>query len=401
MKHFFIIFLFIFVPTFFCNAEEDDDIYFQKTKAINNGTGYTVTVNSFGRYNFYGKTFYIESGTQRISSNDVEFITYADYIRGVLVGLGAKQTQDKIAADICFLFDYDMVDESYQELVSVPIWGPTGISSISTTSTTSGIAFGSANANGYATASGNSVYGSASSNGSVYGSSTTNTNQNINYNYGITGMGQKTVNVEKFNKILNLYAYDNQNREGDPVMLWKINACCASPSDDLSFLMPYMSRAILNYVGTPSMGKKNIFVNYNEADVALLKAGLLLYENAIVNPKNGDRCSLDNLVIRCILDEQGETHIILIASQDRKRSSITVTQNTYLIYKGQKYPIIQLINIGEKGNLLGKRISLNEYGNLLILQFPVQLEKNDSFELVSFSNKKETKELFHFYNVRL
>lgn len=283
MKHFIIIFLFFLVPTFFCNAD-DDDIYFQKTKAINNGTGYTVTVNSFGRYNFYGKTFYIESGTQRISSNDVEFITYADFIRGVLVGLGAKQTQDKIAADICFLLDYDMVDESYQELVCVPIWGPTGISTISTTSTTSGIAFGSANANGYATASGNSVYGSTSSNGSAYGSSTTNTNQNINYNYGITGMGQKTVNVEKFNKILNLYAYDNQNREGDPVMLWKINACCASPSDDLSFLMPYMSRAISNFVGTPSMGKKNIFINYNEADVALLRAGLLLAMIYLLTP---------------------------------------------------------------------------------------------------------------------
>lgn len=105
--------------------------------------------------------------------------------------------------------------------------------------------------------------------------------------------------------------------------------------------------------------------------------------------------------MRCILDEQGETHIILIARQDRKRSSISVSQNTYLIYKDQKYPIIQLINVGEKGNSIGKRISLNEYGNLFILQFPVQLEKNESFELVSYSNKKETKELFHFYNVRI
>ena len=101
-----------------------------------------TSINSFGNYNLQGKTFYIESGNDKISSNDLEFLEYADYVAKSLKSNGANKINDKKNADMCILVTYEISDKSYTETVPVPIWGRTGISSISTTSRTLGTAFG-------------------------------------------------------------------------------------------------------------------------------------------------------------------------------------------------------------------------------------------------------------------
>jgi hypothetical protein len=124
------------------------------------GTRITTSVNSFGNYSVSGKTFYIESGDKNVSSNDVEFREYANYVATSLKCQGATETYDKRNADMCVLVNYGISDESYTETVPIPIWGQTGIASINTTSTTTGSAYGSAY--GSATKIGNSVYGQGS-----------------------------------------------------------------------------------------------------------------------------------------------------------------------------------------------------------------------------------------------
>lgn len=198
---------------------------------------YHAEISSFGDYDMSGKTFFILSGDSRISNNDLEFQYYRDIITQCMLRNKAIPTNNYDSADVCILLDYDITDESYVATRSIPIWGPTGISSITTTQTTTGNVSGYGSSYGSASAysSGNSAYGygSGSSYGNVSGSSTTRTTQNYNYNYGVTGYREKSYKIDIYRRVFNLYAYDNKIREGEPIMLWRTNVISDGYKNDL------------------------------------------------------------------------------------------------------------------------------------------------------------------------
>ncbi|GHU63707.1 hypothetical protein FACS1894123_07020 [Bacteroidia bacterium] len=218
--------------------------YYSQSAVDANRTRYNTSVNSYGNYNLQGKTFYIESGDNNVSSNDVEFKEYADYVSKALIFAGAKKTYDKKNADMCILVTYGISDESYTETIPMPIWGQTGISSIRTTSNTTTSAQGSVYGSSYGSASvaGNSIYGSTY--GSVYGSakgnSTTSTTTNVTPSYGITGYTSFDRRVMQYRRVLNVYAYENKQTV-ESSMLWKTNMVSDGRSNNLREILPAMA----------------------------------------------------------------------------------------------------------------------------------------------------------------
>lgn len=182
---------------------------------------YQVSINSYGNYNLDGKTYYIESGDEIISSNDLEFKEYADYLKKDLAIQGAKETFDKGNADMCILLNYGLADESYQESIPVPEYGRTTIASMVT-------------------------------NGSV---------TRFNYNYGTTGYHYEQKNVSKYTRIVNVYAYDNKKRDSEPIMLWKTNIKSIGSSNDLQKVIPHMLCASAYYMGKKSEGEKTELIH--------------------------------------------------------------------------------------------------------------------------------------------
>lgn len=353
---------------------------------------YVTEFSSFGNYDLKGKSFYIESGNPNIKSNDLEFKYYSDIITQTLIRSKAVPTNDQYSADMCILLDYSLTDASYQAIESKPVWGPTGIKSVSSSSTTYGNATGQVNAYGY----GNSV----SANGSGYGSSTTNTTKTYTYNYGITGYNQSTVNVSQYNRTLNLYAYDNKEREGEPIMLWKVNAESSGYSNDLSGVFPYMAEVIAGYPGTNSQGKKEFYVSESNPDALAMKTGLYLKNNVVVNPTNFGKGNLKGIYLRCVSLGETYTTLVFMCRKNDVRS-IKFSENTYIIYKNERIPVHAVGIPPNNSQMMGKSISLSDEKKVICLDFPIKMNKGDIFEFVSYRDKKETKLLFNIKDIVL
>lgn len=321
------------------------------TTYLSNGYGNKITtsVNSFGNYNMSGKTFYIESGDNKVSSNDVEFREYANYVANSLKCQGATETTDKRNADMCILVNYGISDESYTETVPIPIWGQTGISSISTTSTTTGSAYG--NAYGSATRIGNSVYGSANS--SVYGNSTTNTTTRVNPSYGVTGYTSVDRRVSMYCRILNIYGYDNK-QTASANMLWKTNLSSCGNSSDLRNILPYMAYAAWGNMGKSSGGNEEYTTFLEDYYFRCWKQGVLFNDNLIGFPKYVSTNADNSMQIAIVEKLSAETIIVF-----RKSGCInwySISPETYIEYNGHKYMLKNA-----DGYELGKKIR-NECG---------------------------------------
>ncbi|MGM9831806.1 MAG: hypothetical protein ACI3Z5_07295 [Paludibacteraceae bacterium] len=378
------------------------------TMMVAQNSKYIAEVSSFGDYPMCGKTFYIISGDSRISNNDLEFQYYRDIITQCLLRFKAIPTNNYDSADVCILLDYGITDESYVATRSIPVFGRTGISSITTTSTTTGnvSGYGSAYSSASANSSGNSAsgYGNSSSSGHVNGSSTTCTTQNYNYDYGVTGYREQSYQVNKYRRVLNLYAYDNKNRDNEPIMLWRTNVTSDGRSNDLQDVFPYMAQISLNYMGANSKGKKRYHIFDNSPDALAMKEMYYLKENVIVNPTNFDTNVEKYIWMRSVQLEDTHTVVALLANKPKNRSIIKFRKNTYIIYKGQKYPL-EVVKLPFQAsslnlNYINTPIALQENTPLMImLVFPVQMQKGDSFDLVSYYNKKETRELVSLKNI--
>ena len=353
---------------------------------------FITSFNAFGNYNLKGKTFCVESGDPQIDSNDLEFQYYRDIITQMLIRKKAIPTKDYNNADMCVLLDYHLTDESYQAIESRPVWGETGVRSITTTSSTTGKATGRANTYLY----GNSI----NTNANAYGKSTTKTTQEYTYNHGIVGYSQETVNVSNYNRVINLYAYDNQQREGNPIMLWKVNAESSGGSNDLSMVFPHMVEAFIYFVGKKSNGKETYSVTGNDPDVLAMKGGVYLQSNVIVNPTNFDHCSIESVLLRCVLLDANST-ILSFMSRKIDIKALKFIENTYIIFKGQRYPVSCVATTKDQNQMMGKKIPLSEDTKQIVLSFPVRMSKGDTFDFVAYKDTKETKELFSLKNIIL
>jgi hypothetical protein len=313
------------------------------------GTRINTSVSSFGNYNMVGKTFYIESGDKDISSDDVEFREYANYVATSLKLQGATETYDKKNADMCILVNYGIYDESYTETVPFPIWGQTGISSISTTSNTTGSVYGSAYGN--ATVIGNSVYGSAS--GSAYGNSTTKTTTNVTPSYGITGYTSVDRRVSMYCRVLNIYSYDNK-QTNSPAMLWKTNLSSCGSSNDLRSILPYMAYTAWGNMGKSSGSNEEYTMFLDDYFFRCWKQGILFDKNLTTFPKYDFTNAGNNMQIAIVEKLSNETVVVL-----RKSGCIGwygVAPTMHIEYGGRKYYVKNA-----DGYELGKKIR-NECG---------------------------------------
>lgn len=365
---------------------------------------YVTEFSSFGDYDMSGKTFYVESGNPEVSNKDPEFKYYAGVITQILLLNKAIPTDKFVDAEVCILLDYGISDESYIATRSIPIWGQTGISSITTTSNTRSRTYGTVNgsATTYGSSSGATTYGTAS--GSTYGSGTTTTTQNYNYNYGVTGFHDQSYKVEEFRRVLNLYAYDNKQRQGEPVVLWKLNATSDGSSRDLSSVFLYMAYAVQNYCGRSTNELKRYRVDEKDGTVLCMKQKLFLKDNVVVSPTNySNEHGCASLVFRAAELKKNSTTLYLIGQKRENTNIIKTPSQTYIIYKGEKYPVSSIYAPTEwDEDLIGKKVFYVENCWILLkYQFPVEMQKGDSFDFVSYENKKETKELFHYRNLVL
>jgi hypothetical protein len=317
--------------------------YYSESTVNAKRTRCVTSINSYGNYNLHGKTFYIESEDNKVSSNDVEFKEYANYIAKSLRVDGAIETNNKKNADMCILVTYGITDESYVEAVPFPIWGQTGISSISTMSNTVGTEYGSARKIG------NSVYGSAQ------GNSSTNTTTRVNPSYGITGYSSVDRRVTQFRRVLNIYAYDNTQID-KPTMLWKTNMISDGYSSELRNVIPIMAFCAIGYMGNSSGETKNYYVYEDQENYLSWKEGALPDSNIISYPKfNSSNANPNNILIAKINRTSSETVIDFIA-YNSGYEWLRISPNTYIEFEKQKYKVRTADNI-----VLGEKNDINKY----------------------------------------
>lgn len=318
------------------------------TTYLNNGPQYVTRVNHFGNYDVKGKTFYFESGDDLVSSNDVEFKEYAGYYAENLKIKGAKETMDKENADICILMNYCITDESYQETIPVPDFGKTTIASAKTE-----------------------------------GSKTT-----FEYNYGKTGYHYVQNNVSKFVRVINVYAYDNKSREGEPIMLWKTNFKSSGSSSDLRRVIPYMiftnSSNTLTYKDDPNLH----VVLENDIVFKRWKRGELSNSNCFLNDafkyNRKDGCGF--IAYNRYVEKRNDEILYCITKTGCQ--SYKISPELFLVCDGQQIKISYAENY-KLGSFIKKECGERD----IVLHFPISnidINNINSFEIREYTNSRHT-----------
>lgn len=309
---------------------------------------YPIAVNSYGDYSMNEKTFFIESGDKKLSSNDVEFREYADLVAKALQSAGANRTADKKTADLCLLLTYAITDESYIETIPVPIWGKTGVSSITTVSSTSG-----------------SLYSSPLGSGLKSFRSRTSSTSTVNPSFGITGYSSLDKKITLFRCVFNVYAYEN-NRSENPVMLWKTNLLSDGSSNDPRVVFPAMVFCGKEYMGKSSGMIKKLSVFEDQTDY-LEWRGLKVSQPNVVNYPRfvSTNANPEKILIRRIIKNKNETIIEFVAFYSEYRS-FTFSKGTFIEFGDHRYKVEAAENI-----LLGSTVTVNESEKLAFrLIFP-------------------------------
>lgn len=324
---------------------------------------YVAEISSLGDYEMKGKKFYILPGDEKIPSNDLEFMYFKEIITQCLLRHKAIQTEEHdYYADVCIFLDYSIEDASYVATRSVANWGPKSISSIETTSS-----------------------------GKTY----------VNYNYGVTGYTNQSYDVESYRRELSLYAFDAKSE--NPVILWETNVVSSGYSNDLQRVFPYMAQLAFGYMGESSKGKISVSIEDEDPDVLSMKQRLYLHNDVVVNPLYNEVISRKDLWIRAVQVNGSTTNVMLMAPDKGKVSSAKITEKTYIVYKRKRYPVnsVKLLYSEDK-NYLNKTIRYKKnLRRMISLDFPVNILKGDTFDLVSYSDKDETEELFLFKNIKI
>lgn len=367
------------------------------------GTRYYVSVNAWGNYNLVGKTFYITSGDENVSDNDLEFAEYKSYLEESLVLSGAKPTKseyEKKNADMIILMSYGITNESYNETVPIPIWGPTGIASVSTTSTTRGSAYGTASGSAYGSAQtyGNTTYGSAygSASGSAYGSSTTNTRTNVRYNYGVTGVTNVNRHVENYRRFINIYAFDNKHTD-NPTMLWKTNLVSEGSSSDARKVYPYMFYCAWGSMGVNTGEWKEATVFENDYSFVCWKDKLYSKYNVTSWPRYS-RKSSSIVDVAFVIRNPRETIVCIRKSGCPDWYSFS--NEIYITWGDNNIGKCQISKIDgyEFGTTIHKECGNRYY----LLHFPAGIPSfYGSFNIIEYTNKKHTETGFVWQELQI
>jgi hypothetical protein len=255
------------------------------------------------------------------------------------------------SADVCILFDYGVVDKSYVANVPIPIWG------ITTTSRY--------------------------------------------INTIVTGVLNSKEDIQDYRRVINLYAYDNKDRTSDPVMLWKTNISSSGSSRDLQEVLPYIAHAAIPYMGQQTNGIKTFQVSPYKVEVFLIQNKYYLERGLSLASKVKEENDLP-LIVHSISQDECSTTINIMTRGIFYFSQFK--RPTYLVRNNQKYPIIGLYTpcnelYPSNPNLLGRGIEFKNGDNLIQMKFHTLLQKGDTFDIISYKNRKETKVCVHFKNI--
>ena len=331
-------------------------VYLQK-----NSAKYTTHWESYGEYDIKNKTFYIIPLDSNISKNNLEFKEFANEFEKSLIYSGAVKSDNEETADMCILMNYGISDESYTEKTSVPIYGQTGISSITTTSNTIGNAYG--NIYSY----GNYAYGNVSAN------STTTKRTVVVPKYGITGYETISNNVSKFLRYVSLYAFDNQEKD-DVKMIWQINIASEGSSNQLRKIIPYMAYSTRCEYGKKNKDISSFSVYESDYMYSLYESGFLLKDNFIVWPK----AIVSNEDFQVAFVEKGENETsVCIRKTKGTNGYYLFGDKIYLEVNGSRYEG----KVANDNYILGQKI-WKEYGTRYFsFVFPIKLEPNSSINI--------------------
>lgn len=187
-------------------------------------------------------------------------------------------------------------------------------------------------------------------------------------------------------------------------MLWKTHIYSDGSTSNLQEVLPFLMEATVNYIGRSSNVQEEVVVQENNIEVYLMKNGYYLSNEAkLFQPFFAEKSNRP-IYIHSILTEEDITRVNLLAKYSPQQLLTTpkFKRNTYIVYKGEMYPIIAVYLPCETGywNHLESNISLQPSQTKLIqLVFPIKLEKGDTFDIVSYSNKKETKKYIEYEHV--
>lgn len=313
------------------------------TTYLNHGNKITTSIKSFGNMkDLESKTFYIESGDDNISSNDLEFREYAGYLVENLKVYGLTETTDKLNADLCFLMNYCVTDESYQENIPVPDYGRTTIAS----STTKG-------------------------NKTTY-----------QYNYGTTGYHYVQANISNFVRVVNVYAYDNKSRDGDPLMLWKLNLKSKGTSDDMKKIVPYMFYIESGLLAFSDNTDDPLFYVYEDDLLFKRWKQKQIFSNPnMYTRRKGMQIMDDNIEIGVLFFVEKQKKETIVGIVKGGCQTYSIPSELYLVCDGKETKINSV-----EGIQLGSKIR-NECGvRYIVLHFPFDLGDSNSFEIREYTD---------------
>ena len=273
--------------------------------------------------------------------------------------------------------NYGITDQSYNEVVPVPIWGQTGISSITTNSQTTGSAYGSA-----------SVYGS-SAYGYASGNRNTTTTTRVNPTYGITGVANVNRHVSSYNRVINIYAYDNKSASHD--MVWKTNLVSDGTSSDFRAVAPYMFYSAWGRFGKNYNDKSTV----RERDYMFQcwKQGVLSNRNITTYPTPSSTNCEDRCDISLVERLSNETIVVLRFYKNAQDYSIS--PYTCIEANGNQYQIISADHYE-----LGTRFQTSGIAYLR-LHFPAIPSYTSTINIVEYKNKKRTSSAWYWNGLKV
>ncbi len=288
-----------------------------------------VKVNSFGEYDMSGKTFVIIPFNNDIDVEDLEFKEYKSNIKKVLATLGATES-NAVDADLYIQLEYGITDKSHQKTVSKAIYGPTSINSIQTTSTSTTNT--KTDANAVASVYGKTAVGNVTSK-TVKKVNTTSTTD-VDYDYGITGYKDVQEDVKLFQRVMNLYAFENNNVE-KPRIVWKSNLISEGSSNDLREILSFMSYAALGNIAVNTNKTIKIF---STNDNYKLFCNLNINSEDIYIAPPVEYCSA-NKDIKIVAIEKKPNETIVTFLKNDNIPIISISSKMCLEYNGHKiYP---------------------------------------------------------------
>ncbi len=301
---------------------------------------YSVSLNSFGNYQLQGRTFYVESGMSDISSDDLEFVEYANYVAEVLTMQGAIEAKgdDKIHADFIVVLQYAISDESFDMSLSTPVYGNTSIASVQTNQTTNANSFGSAYGSAYGSSSGSSSSASGSILGNNNTTSNTTTNSTINYNRGVVGFRQLAGKVSRYMRVVNMYALDNS--DPDLKMIWKTEISSSGRLRNLRAILPVMVFASFGYNGTSAIKDFEYEDENNSVLNDFQNFQYMPNNNITINPIFSETNVSSSSGISIFSIKKTPNEVLVVFYKSKSVESIQIPKNLVLCYDDTRLKIV-------------------------------------------------------------